>query len=261
MEYFAIIFVMLAVFLVYYMYVEAFSDVVKKEILQFPNFPIEFGEFHIFFISDIHRRTISETIIEQIKGRTDIVIIGGDLTEKGVPLTRVIDNLKKLNKIAPVFFVWGNNDFELDQDQLIYAFNQTGVKELKNTVYYIKRKDKKIALIGLDDFSQELPPLDLFMEQVEEDSFQILICHNPETLHMVPDIQNIKLVLSGHTHGGQIRIFGIGPYRKGGIRKVRETTLLNSNGYGTTMLPLRLGAKAETHLITIKSDNSDHPFL
>jgi len=259
MEFFIIAFILFAVILIFYMYSEAFKDEVKVEILQFPNFPKEIGAFQIFFISDIHKRTISDSILEQIKGRVDIVIIGGDLTEKGVPLSRVTDNLKKLKNIAPVFFVWGNNDYEIEPDQLSGTLERTGVKELKNAVYYIKRNDKKIALIGLDDFSQELPPLDLFMERVEADSFQILICHNPETVHMVPNIQKITLILSGHTHGGQIRIFGIGPYRKGGLRKVKGTTHLNSNGYGTTTLPLRLEAKAETHLITIKSGNSDQP--
>ncbi|MBS4217284.1 metallophosphoesterase family protein [Bacillus sp. FJAT-49711] len=235
-----------------YMYREAFKDDVKSETFEFQSFPSGIGELHIFFISDIHRRTISNAILEKIKGKVDIIIIGGDLAEKGVPLSRVTENLQKLMRIAPVFFVWGNNDYEINPDQLSWTLKQSGVKELKNDVFYFRKKDKKIALIGLDDFTQELPPLDIFMEQVEADSFQILICHNPETLHMVPNTQNIKLVLTGHTHGGQIRIFGVGPYRKGGTRKVRGTTLLNSNGYGTTMLPLRLGAEAETHLITIK---------
>ncbi|MBS4199528.1 metallophosphoesterase family protein [Bacillus sp. FJAT-49732] len=253
MELFMIVFVLLALMLLIYMYREAFTDEVKMETLQFPNFPKEIGEFHIFFISDIHRREISDRILEQIKGKTDIVIIGGDLTEKGVPISRVTENLKKLKRIAPVFFVWGNNDYEIDQGHLREAFHSIGVNELLNAVYYINRNGKKIALIGLDDFSQELPALDLFMDQVEESSFKILICHNPDTMHMVPNIQNIAFVLSGHTHGGQIRIFGIGPYSKGGIRKVKETTLLISNGYGTTLVPLRLGAKAETHLISIKS--------
>ena len=63
----------------------------------------------------------------------------------------------------------------------------------------------------------------------------------------------IRLVLSGHTHGGQIHILGYSPYEKGKIKKLENTTLLISNGYGTTSLPLRLGAPAECHLITIKN--------
>ncbi|MBW8349109.1 metallophosphoesterase [Bacillus sp. IITD106] len=245
--------------LVIYMFREAFRDEVKIQILKFPNFPKQMGTFNLFFISDIHRRRISDSIVEQIKEKADIIVIGGDLTEKGVPLERVTNNLKKLINIAPVFFVWGNNDYEIAPHQLREVFHSLGVKELLNNIYYINKNDKKIALIGLDDFTQELPPLDLLMDQIEEEAFNILICHNPETIHAVPNIEKISLVLSGHTHGGQIRFFGIGPYRKGGIRKVRGTILLTSNGYGTTLLPLRLGAQAETHLLMIKNENSDQP--
>ncbi|MCJ8006698.1 metallophosphoesterase [Lederbergia wuyishanensis] len=246
-----------AVILILYMYRKAFRDDIKFETFHFSNFPKEIGSFRIFFISDIHKRDISAYILDQIKGKTDIVIIGGDLTEKGVSLSRVTNNLVKLKSIAPVFFVWGNNDYEMDPSLLRKAFHSKGINELLNSVYYIKENGKKIALIGLDDFSQELPELDLFMEKINEDSFNILICHNPETVHMVPEIQKISLILSGHTHGGQIRIFGMGPYKKGGIKKVEDTIHLISNGYGTTLVPLRLGANAETHLITIKSENSD----
>ncbi|MFP3472451.1 hypothetical protein R0J90_20570, partial [Micrococcus sp. SIMBA_144] len=61
----------------------------------------------------------------------------------------------------------------------------------------------------------------------------------------------IDLMISGHTHGGQIRLFGWGLYKKGRLENLPETTLLVSNGYGTTAIPLRLGAPAETHLLIL----------
>ena len=68
----------------------------------------------MFFISDIHRRIVSESIIEEVSGKVDVVIIGGDLLEKGVPMERVKENIKKLKKLGPILFVWGNNDYEVD---------------------------------------------------------------------------------------------------------------------------------------------------
>ena len=61
--------------------------------LEFSNFPKSFGKINLFFISDIHRRMISEKIIEQVQGKVDVVIIGGDLTERGVPFERVKENI------------------------------------------------------------------------------------------------------------------------------------------------------------------------
>ena len=63
----------------------------------------------------------------------------------------------------------------------------------------------------------------------------------------------LSLLLSGHTHGGQIHLFGFSPYEKGRLKKENDLTVLISNGYGTTGVPLRLGAKAETHLISIEN--------
>lgn len=63
---------------------------------------------------------------------------------------------------------------------------------------------------------------------------------------------HIGLVLSGHTHGGQIRLLGLGLKEKGSMREIKDDMyMLISNGYGTTGLPLRLSAPAQTHIITL----------
>ena len=102
-----------AIGLLIYMYKLAFEDRVVYHTLEFPSFSQSFGTIHLFFISDIHRRSISESIIEEVKGKVDVVIIGGDLLEKGVPIDRVKENILKLKTLGPVLFVWGNNDYEI----------------------------------------------------------------------------------------------------------------------------------------------------
>ena len=64
-------------------------------------------------------------------------------------------------------------------------------------------------------------------------------------------------MLSGHTHGGQIHLFGFRPYERGRLKRENDLTILISNGYGTTGVPLRLGAKAETHLINNSERDSN----
>ncbi|MFC0297998.1 hypothetical protein [Geobacillus jurassicus] len=68
------------------------------------------------------------------------------------------------------------------------------------------------------------------------------------------DEHHISLLLSGHTHGGQIRLFSFGLYEKRGLKWRGRTALFTSNGYGTIGALLRLGAPAEAHLITIASE-------
>nr|WP_160722184.1 metallophosphoesterase [Bacillus sp. USDA818B3_A] len=241
------------IFLLLYMLKQAFINQVEEHELTFPDFPDTFGKVAIFFISDIHRRAISDVIITKAKGKADMVIIGGDLTEKGVSFQQVKENLLKLKQIGPVYFVWGNNDYEVDFRKLDAILLDLGVKPLDNTaVTFESAQGEKISLLGVDDCSQERDRLDLALMDAEESSFKILACHIPTITEKILPEHKISLVLSGHTHGGQIHILGYSPFEKGKIKKLKSTILFISNGYGTTTLPLRLGAPAQTHLITLK---------
>ncbi len=133
-----------------YMVSEAFSNNVCEHEMLFPDFPKSFGRVTIFFISDIHRRKISEKIINEVQGKAEIVIIGGDLTEKGVPSIRVKENLSKLNRIGPTYFVWGNNDYEADYQELNAILTEQRVKVLNNTsVTFESKAGEAFYLLGL----------------------------------------------------------------------------------------------------------------
>ena len=222
--------------------------------MTFEDFPESFGKVSIFFISDIHKRLISDDVITEVTGKSDIVVIGGDLTEKKVPFERVKKNLEKLKKLGPVYFVWGNNDYETDYRKLDAILLDYGVKVLDNTAAtFESEKGDKLSLLGVDALNQERDRLDLALLDAGDKSFKILASHYPDITKKILPEHNIRLVLSGHTHGGQIHILGYSPYEKGKVEKLDNTTLLISNGYGTTGVPLRLGAPAQCHLITIKN--------
>ncbi|MDR6998575.1 metallophosphoesterase [Neobacillus niacini] len=248
-----IIVLLVGICLLLYMFREAFLNQVIEEEIEFNDFPKSFGKVSLFFISDVHRRSISDKIINAVKGKTDIVIIGGDLTEKGVPFSKVKENLKKLKTLGPVYFVWGNNDYEVDYHELDALLLDFGVKVLDNTaVTFESAEGDKLCLLGVDDLSQERDRLDFALMDADPKSFKILASHYPNITDKIKDEHEIRLVLSGHTHGGQIHILGYSPYKRGQLKKLENTMLLISNGYGTTTVPLRLGAPAESHLITLK---------
>ncbi|WP_019154331.1 metallophosphoesterase [Robertmurraya massiliosenegalensis] len=244
--------------LITYMYKLAHSDHVLYQEITFPNFPDSLGEVKLFFISDLHRRVISEEIVKEVKGKVDIVIIGGDLLEKRVPIERVERNIKLLTEIGPTYFVWGNNDYEINPRLIDGLLLKYGVKILDNTaVSFESEEGERFVLLGTDDISRERDRLDLALQDSGKGGFKVLISHDPKIQHQLKEEDHISLVLSGHTHGGQIRIFGIGPYEIGKLKRLGETTILVSNGYGTTSLPLRLGASPETHVITLKKGNEE----
>lgn len=236
------------------MYQTAKQERVLYQDLYFVSLPKSFENTQIFFISDIHRRVISDQIIETVQNEVDLVIIGGDLLEKGVSFDRVEYNLLKLKSLGPVFFVWGNNDFEVDINKLEEILLKHGVTILTNRAVHIKSdKGEQLALMGIDDITFERDRLDLALAQCHrKEKFRILVSHNPKVKKQIQEEQQINLVLSGHTHGGQVRILGYGPYSHGGIKVEQDCIFLNSNGYGTSTVPLRLNAKPETHLLRLK---------
>jgi uncharacterized protein len=249
-----VLFMFVLLLFIIYMWFEAHRNKVIYTNLMFVDFPKSFGKISIFFISDIHRRKVSEKIINEIKGKADFVVIGGDLTEKGVPFARVTENIRRLKEIGPIYFVWGNNDYEVDFHQLDALLLQEGVKILDNTAVAFESKEgEKVVLLGVDDISKRRDQLHLALLDAGEEGFRILACHNPQIVYKIQEMHRISLVLSGHTHGGQIRFFKFGLYERGGIYKRNQTTMIVSNGYGTTAVPFRFGAPAETHLITIRA--------
>ncbi|MFJ7814961.1 metallophosphoesterase [Bacillus toyonensis] len=234
------------------MYKEAMRNTVLEHTLEFKEFPQSFQQMNMFFISDIHRRVVSDSLIERIKGKIDLVIIGGDLAEKGVPLSKISANIQKLRAIAPVYFVWGNNDYEIEYHELDALLLENNVKVLDNTrVVFESELGEKICLLGVDDVGLERDRLDLALADCKEEGFRILISHNPDIIKKMSGKEQISLVLSGHTHGGQIRLFPSEKYLKGGVYNHSNTTLFVSNGYGTTLIPLRFRAPAQTHIITL----------
>jgi predicted MPP superfamily phosphohydrolase len=253
-----ILFIIGGLLLLLYMLREAFLNKVIDHELSFSDFPTSFGKISIFFISDVHRRKISDKVISTVKGKADIVVIGGDLMEKGVPFERVKANLLKLKQIGPVYFVWGNNDYEADYHKLDAILLASGVKVLDNTaVTFLSEQGEKFCLLGIDDLHLNRDRLDLALIDAEKKSFKILVSHYPSITEKILPEHEIRLVLSGHTHGGQIHILGYSPQEKGKIKKLKNTILFISNGYGTTALPLRLGAPAECHLIILRAGNEN----
>ncbi len=248
-----LIIVTISFFTIIYMWKVARENHVKHHELFFENLPGSFSGYTIFFIADVHRRLIDDEIITRIKNKANMIIIGGDLTEKGVPYSRTEENIQKLRSVAPVIFIWGNNDYEVNTEKLEDIFKRNHVTVLENRSIQIKSgKNEHICITGFSEFTKEEPEPDRVLFSVNKDVFKIAVCHNPKIVRKIFNHHSISLLLCGHTHGGQIRFAGFGWYPNGKLYCKNNMKILVTNGYGTTKLPLRLGSKPETHLITLR---------
>ncbi|GAF65330.1 putative phosphohydrolase [Bacillus sp. TS-2] len=233
-----------------YMAFEAKRNSVLTHELSFQKISKHSNGFTIYFISDVHARCISEEMLQSV-GTCDLIIIGGDFTEKGVPLHRTEENIKRLKALCnQIYFVWGNNDLEVNTHLLVKLFNKYGITILDNQVSRIMVKNQFISLVGVNELQY---PIDYysFYKEIKQDDFVLLISHYPNVEDYLPLNHPFSLLLAGHTHGGQIRLGNFGLEERGSLKWRQQFASLVSNGYGTTLVPLRLGAPSETHLIEI----------
>ncbi|TQR21086.1 metallophosphoesterase [Psychrobacillus vulpis] len=244
-----VIFLVLLLLFLYMLYL-AFQVNVKKHTFRI-NEMKDGQQFHLFFISDIHRRKISDKLIYSLMGAVDIVVIGGDLTEKGVPLKRTEKNLQLLSKLGEVYYVYGNNDREVGEQLLNSLLAENGVCILNNKSVAINTDFTPIRLVGINDgFSGKVNIYDAFQDVVK-DEIIIFVTHAPAFFHNAKRVASPHLLLAGHLHGGQIRFGPFGIYENGAFKLKENSAELVSNGFGTTGVPFRLGAKSECHVITL----------
>ncbi|SDN38030.1 metallophosphoesterase [Alkalicoccus daliensis] len=197
----------------------------------------------LLFIADLHKRRINYRDFANA-GEIELICLGGDLAEKSTRNKTIEHNLQILSAMAPIYFVWGNNDYE-KKEVLQELFKKYGVIELNNDNIFFEAKGWTLA--GVEDI--KLLRDDTALSLAGSRGPVLLLSHNPEAVWKLPLIHNVKLVLSGHTHGGQIRLGPWGIDELGGLKERNKVLLLLSNGYGTTGLPLRFGARPELHIV------------
>lgn len=204
-----------------------------------------FCPFRLIFIADIHRKKLPENFITN---PVDAIIIGGDLTERGVPMKRTADNLRILTEAAPVYFVWGNNDEEVGERNLRKLLAHFKVTILENESVELFN-NPHLKLVGVDFFSGREEKLEKAFKKVHDDDTVLFVSHTPAIFKYLRSAEDPAFMMAGHTHGGQIRLGRIGLYKKGSLKKNGSRYQLVTNGYGTTSLPLRLGAEAQYHVL------------
>lgn len=229
--------------------------------------PDSFHGYTILFITDIHRRKLSERRLKTMLESADCIFLGGDITERGVPWERLKSNMKLLRQYAPVYAVLGNHDLKAGKDQVKKILRETGVILLNDNSITLEKEHDRIVLSGLRQPASKYHPYSQFKGHSRPGDYHILMVHDPRWVKDRTDFP-FDLVLAGHTHGGQIvlpwagafklekfyRNYKAGWYDLGGTGSGEKAgpRLLISKGFGTSHIPLRLGCPAELHLITLK---------
>lgn len=236
--------------------------------------PKSFNEFKIVQFSDTHLgfqydRQQFISLVQKINElQPDLIFFTGDLLDAPNKYTdgdMIIPLLNKLHAPFGKFAIYGNHDHGgYGSDIYRSIMEKAGFTLLQNTNQRVKLLDgSSLYIIGIDDAMLGKPDIGKAMEGVPVNSFNILLSHAPDLADKASEY-NIHFQLSGHSHGGQIKIPFVGALVKPpfaekyheGFYEIGETplTLYVNRGIGTTRLPFRFLSKPELTVFTLISE-------
>lgn len=231
--------------------------------------PSAFNGYRILQVADLQNKVFGreqEPLLKKMEdAKPDLIVITGDLLDRNrTDVEGAVRFVREAKKIAPIYFVSGNHEHQSGEwDTLEERLLQEGVTILDNGKSAIVREGESITLLGLAD--KKVNP---YYEQVlhtlmaEEDGLTILLSHRPELFETYA-AEGVGLAFTGHAHGGQIRLPGIGglfapnqgffPQYTAAMYRKGDSAMVVSRGLGNSVFPLRFCNRPELVLVTLES--------
>jgi hypothetical protein len=172
------------------------------------NWPLELDGYRIGFMTDFHTitdKTMREVAVELNARGLDLLLLGGDFSMRGAHYRGTLGEIAKTATTDGIFGVEGNHD---DYTLLFSAMERNGIIPLDNGGFRIR---EGFYLAGVRDVWNGAADTGEAISGAEADDFILLVSHNPD-IAMLQPTKGIDLILSGHTHRGQITFFGYPMY-------------------------------------------------
>jgi predicted MPP superfamily phosphohydrolase len=250
----------LVIVLFSYMLFEPFWIQKKYYLIENSDIPQVFDGTKIVFLTDIHHgRFYSKARVRKVvedvnRMRADVILLGGDYVEGSSRYIQpCFDELKKLRAPYGVYGVLGNHDHWQGPASCRRAMSAAGIKSIDNGAYWSTEKGMRIRIGGVGDHCEDRQYPERTIDSVKVSDFVLLVSHSPDyAMEITTD--KIDYMLSGHTHGGQITLFGryapkvpsrYGQKLRTGLVNVKKCKVIISNGIGTAFLPLRFFARPQ----------------
>jgi len=233
------------------------------------NLPETFEGYRIAQISDIHAGTWMNrerlmTVVNRVNEQNpDLITITGDYITRGKVdwiADILIEPLSNLRASDGVVAVLGNHDHWIDADAMREVLLTANVQELRNDRVILERGTGKLAICGVDDVWQKKSDLDQVIDRLpNDDTPAILLAHEPDFADYTAATGRFALQLSGHSHGGQIRLPFIGALKlphlgqkySMGQYQVRDMIQYTNRGVGMVPPAVRFGCPPEITVLTL----------
>ena len=237
--------------------------------------PKEFDGYKIVQVADLHNHNWKDKLIDLIKEENpDIIAITGDLIDSSrTDVDIAIEFVKKAKQIASIYYVTGNHEaWSKEYEDLKYRLIAEDTVILDDSRVFISKNGESIMLLGLQDpdflrmydgFGKDYK-IKYKIENIISDNgkYKILLSHRPEIFDIYVKTK-IDLVLTGHAHGGQVRIPFVGgliapnqgffPKYTSGVYLKDQTSMVVSRGLGNSVIPVRINNAPELVIITLNN--------
>jgi predicted MPP superfamily phosphohydrolase len=231
--------------------------------LTLPRLEPEFDGYRIAQVSDLHlNRWTSRDYLDEIAERVnaaapDLIALTGDFVTRHAERYGhlLADFLRSLRARDACVGVLGNHDQYANPELIRQTLREYGVVDLNNEVYTIRRRDASLHIAGLGDVKEKIPRLDVVLTQLPPKGAAILLSHEPDFADAAVETGRFDLQLSGHSHGGQVRLPLLGPLppilpklgRKyvSGRYPLGDMQLYTNRGVGMVQFPIRFNCRPE----------------
>ncbi len=250
--------------------IEPYNYLVSETDIYIKNLPGRFENFRITQLTDVHhskilgigevRRAIS--VAQQTK--PDMFVLTGDYaTTYRRYIEPCADALSHLSAPEGVWAVLGNHDHYTDPELTTRALERNRIVVLSNRNSTIKRGPDAIQLSGIDDWTWNATDWLSAFRGLKSEVPTVLLSHQPGVVEF-EQVQNVSLILSGHTHGGQINLPWIGTPARFATKDLRyaqghfkygDVQLYVASGTGVIGLPVRFGVRPEIAVLKLKRAN------
>lgn len=251
----------------YPVFIERYIVLINTYRIPVPNLPEAFRGFRLVQLTDLHYGSLVPlSLIRSVVARAnkierDVTICTGDYIHERdahAQIDTVWPVLDTLRAPAGVYSILGNHDHWADAERSEYWLVKTG-QDLSHKTHAIVKDGSRLWLAGAGDLWEDKTPLDTLLQDVPDSDCRIVLAHNPDTA----DTQfssRVDLMISGHTHGGQVRIPFVGTpvlpvenknYSSGLKTSSRGLSVFISRGIGWSILPVRFNCFPEIAVLEL----------
>ena len=222
--------------------------------------------FRVVHLSDFHAEELRLSYFEQIVNEVnalepDIVAMTGDfVTRDPKAAYDLAPILAQLRARYGVFSCFGNHDLWAGEEAMRRGFEASGLSVFIDEGQLLTVGEAQLYVAGSADAWHRPPVLDVLFEKIPEGTPSIVMVHEPDAFDEVAGDARVSVQLSGHSHGGQIKLPFVGPpFLPGrgrkypeGLYRLRGTQLYTTRGVGVSGLPLRFNCRPEISALSLE---------